>query len=625
MKPFRVSLLAIGAVVLLVLGLSAQPGGEKDKGKKGPPPFELGKVLPPFVRDELELTEEQQKQIADLENEVRMKLQKILTKDQQKRIQEMSGKGPKGPPDGKGKDKGPKGPPDGKEKDDLPKRPPMEEGTPTANLFKNPVFAVAGANDKVPQHYTLQGDVEWTHTGGKFEFGHRGIAFHSGKDLDGDGKCSGAVSQDVTGFTPGRGKWFRFSFRGLAQNNFTVEGDGLFMKVDFFGKNGALDGVTRQLYPQIEKDRLELAVNGKFGRGGGAVWKTYQHDFMLPFAEIDRLRLSVAFRNGAAKTEQEANFYLSEFSLTPLPDPMQRTRAAQGPKGKTVAPAELVPLGGRWYYLPEKPGDRTKPSSLTIEHRNADRLFYLDHQLGNPFAENMSAWLLKGYKDRQGNVVAQDRFVADNIVIRFEDDRTMMIQTKNLPNHPTAMFPAIRGSGDKNPNYIQEQAQTFYLPLNPERNPNALAMDKTNSNRALPMGPIGIAVNGVVFYNPFDAGIQDAVDFMDRCCGHPSPDNRYHYHKYPVCVKSPFLDEGNEHSPLIGFAFDGFPIYGPYESKGLMAKDARDNSLNEFNVHHDDVHGWHYHVTPGRYPYIIGGYWGTADARNIMFKKGKKK
>jgi hypothetical protein len=138
------------------------------------------------------------------------------------------------------------------------------------------------------------------------------------------------------------------------------------------------------------------------------------------------------------------------------------------------------------------------------------------------------------------------------------------------------------------------------------------------------MGPIGIASNGVVFFNPFDAGMEDATDLMDRCCGHPSPDNRYHYHKYPVCVKSPFVDEGNEHSPLIGFAFDGFPIYGPYESKGHMAKDATDNSLNAFNVHYDEVRGWHYHVTPGRFPYIIGGYWGDLDRRN-MGKKGPKR
>ena len=104
--------------------------------------------------------------------------------------------------------------------------------------------------------------------------------------------------------------------------------------------------------------------------------------------------------------------------------------------------------------------------------------------------------------------------------------------------------------------------------------------------------------------------MQDATDLMDRCCGHPSPDNRYHYHKYPVCVKSPFADEGTEHSPPIGWAFDGYAIYGPYEAEGLMAKDSKDNPLNDFNVHRDAHRGWHYHVTPGKFPYIIGGFWG---------------
>src|SRR6185437_1609983 len=98
----------------------------------------------------------------------------------------------------------------------------------------------------------------------------------------------------------------------------------------------------------------------------------------------------------------------------------------------------------------------------------------------------------------------------------------------------------------------------YYLPLTPERDRSARAMDGHNANGALNMGAIGIATNGVVFYNPFDAGMSDATDLMDRCCGHPSPDNRYHYHKYPVCVKSPFADEGTGHSPVVGWAFDGF-------------------------------------------------------------------
>ena len=131
------------------------------------------------------------------------------------------------------------------------------------------------------------------------------------------------------------------------------------------------------------------------------------------------------------------------------------------------------------------------------------------------------------------------------------------------------------------------------------------------------MGPIGLALNGVVFFNPFDHLLdEDAVWRLDRCCGHPSPNSMYHYHKYPVCVKSPWTDDGEDHSPLIGFAFDGYPVYGPYESEGVLAKDLKNNSLNDFNIHRDEDRGWHYHVTPGRFPHIIGGYWGVADARN---------
>jgi Spy/CpxP family protein refolding chaperone len=69
-------------------------------------------LIPPFVRDNLNLTEEQQKQIADLEKETTDKLIKILTPDQQKQLKEARPPrrpgGPDGGPPGKG---GP--PPDG--------------------------------------------------------------------------------------------------------------------------------------------------------------------------------------------------------------------------------------------------------------------------------------------------------------------------------------------------------------------------------------------------------------------------------------------------------------------------------------------------------------------------------
>src|SRR5262249_50854142 len=111
--------------------------------------------------------------------------------------------------------------------------PPGETPVRTAaarpvNLAKNPLFPTAAADPNLPPHYRLQGDAEWTSTGRKDEFADWGIALHSGKDLDGDGTRSGSIAQDVS-LEAGAGRWFRFSFRGLAENNFVVTGDDLYM------------------------------------------------------------------------------------------------------------------------------------------------------------------------------------------------------------------------------------------------------------------------------------------------------------------------------------------------------------------------------------------------------------
>src|SRR3954447_3738847 len=120
MKTSIVAMLGVGGLAIFLLtGMAEQP--DKEKGpKKGPPPgekkgWEPGKIIPPHIREGLELTEAQDKKIADLEKEVRAKLLKILTKDQIERLKDLNDKGPKGPKDGpddgppekgKGKDKG---------------------------------------------------------------------------------------------------------------------------------------------------------------------------------------------------------------------------------------------------------------------------------------------------------------------------------------------------------------------------------------------------------------------------------------------------------------------------------------------------------------------------------------
>ena len=195
----------------------------------------------------------------------------------------------------------------------------------------------------------------------------------------------------------------------------------------------------------------------------------------------------------------------------------------------------------------------------------------------------------------------------DEVRLSHQRDAIVM-QSQGYPNHPTADFP---NSG--NPNPIRVQEFTFRLPLEPR-----LATQITR----LPMGPIGVALNGVVFFNPFEQGGMNAVEgysevWLDSCCGHPQQTGVYHYHKYPTCVKSPFPDDGTRHSPVIGFAFDGFPIHGPYESEGVMAKDVEGSrALDACNGHSDVDRGYHYHVTPGRFPYVIGGYRGVPEPSN---------
>jgi hypothetical protein len=48
-----------------------------------------------------------------------------------------------------------------------------------------------------------------------------------------------------------------------------------------------------------------------------------------------------------------------------------------------------------------------------------------------------------------------------------------------------------------------------------------------------------------------------------------------------------------------------------------MAKDSTTNPLHAFNACYDAVRGWHYHVTPGKFPYLIGGYFAKVEKSDI--------
>jgi hypothetical protein len=486
------------------------------------------------------------------------------------------------------------------------------------NLVQNPGFETVDPATHLPANDELKGAAAWGPLGGDRDFATNGIIF------PGDAPSGGSVAQMIYGLDPAKGRWISFRFRGLAQDGFSVTDNSLKMKIEFYSKNGTeyMDCASRPIYEDIQRDRQNLTVNGDYNRGGAAVWRSYELEELLPFPEIDAVKIIVSYDRGAAPQTDHASFLIDDFSLvqhdhsvTGRVDPANRI-AVPGPVD--VDASKLTSLGGRWYYEPAA-GETVAPATtpLVVTEDNADRLFYKSDRLINPFLNNMSAWLRVGYKDAQGDIVTQDQFVPDNVVLTFKGDGFLTVTSKNLPNHPTARFPGF------NPSYIQEMTRTYRLPLEPVLNPDAAAMNEHDANGALPMGPCGIAVNGVVFFNPFDAGMQDASSIMDFCCGHPNPDNQYHYHKYPICVNTPFVDKGDAPSQVIGFAFDGLPIYGPYQSAGVMAKDSTTNPLNAFNACYDPVRGWHYHVTPGKFPYIIGGYFAKVEASDMDHHHGR--
>jgi len=124
------------------------------------------------------------------------------------------------------------------------------------------------------------------------------------------------------------------------------------------------------------------------------------------------------------------------------------------------------------------------------------------------------------------------------------------------------------GPWGPNPNTAQEQDHVFKIPRAPQA--------ATGAHTGTPLGPIGVLSNGVPFFNALDAFsynnqgiwhqnavVAEAVSF-DGCEGHPQMTGVYHHHMIPTCLLNELGDTPAEHSPIIGYAFDGFPIYGPY-------------------------------------------------------------
>lgn len=182
-----------------------------------------------------------------------------------------------------------------------------------------------------------------------------------------------------------------------------------------------------------------------------------------------------------------------------------------------------------------------------------------------------------------------------------------LIASNGLPNHNTGTFPIATSDPahqyDGNPNHIAAQTISYTLPASP----TAAA-----SPTCLGLGPIGIMLTGSLFFNALDAEGRDAGahEEQDSCQGHPDGSDEYHYHSRPTCVSDP----GTGHSALLGYALDGFGIFGPRDDSGTAVTNA---DLDACHGHTESitwdgktVSMYHYHTTT-EYPYTVGCFKGT--------------
>jgi hypothetical protein len=117
-----------------------------------------------------------------------------------------------------------------------------------------------------------------------------------------------------------------------------------------------------------------------------------------------------------------------------------------------------------------------------------------------------------------------------------------------------------------NPNVPANQNFVFKITRSPQQN--------TGMATAIGNGHIGVWTNGVSIFNVSDAqsynnaGVWNRNAFyweapgFDNCLGHPQQQGEYHHHVNPKCLYD--ATNSSVHSPIIGWAFDGYPVYGAY-------------------------------------------------------------
>ncbi len=143
-----------------------------------------------------------------------------------------------------------------------------------------------------------------------------------------------------------------------------------------------------------------------------------------------------------------------------------------------------------------------------------------------------------------------------------------VVRSNSLPDYETSTF------GD-NPNDALPQDLELHLPV-------AIVAGPSDAG----VGHVGIAWNGVSLFNPSDArdiggctgnAAYLESDGVDALGGHPTRTGEYHYHTgdfLRYAGELGLVNQPGAHSSLVGYAFDGIPIYGSYGFADPLDRDS---------------------------------------------------
>jgi hypothetical protein len=208
------------------------------------------------------------------------------------------------------------------------------------------------------------------------------------------------------------------------------------------------------------------------------------------------------------------------------------------------------------------------------------------------------------------------------------DEDTVHVESNGIPH-----FAFVQTT----PNQLAPQDWNWDFPRHPQ-----VADDITE----IPLlGDAGVAVNGLPFYGPNEGAFPDPFGdpiynaITDSCLGHTANRGDYHFHALLVeCLSSG--DFAGAPSPIIGYAFDGFPVYGPQGCVDLDCEDVVEfrsgwdmigdpttyawdayefnerstpEYLDECNGRYGPDGSYRYHAT-NNFPYILSCYRGTPTA-----------